>query len=127
MGGLICMASTRLNKIHGVTITLLTKQVTGTDGFRHEIIEEVEEDVDDVLFYPSSAEDVTSSTDLWGKKAAYTLAIPKGDTHNWKDAKVVLPLPTGAETFRTFGEPMSGIEANLPGRWNTKVWVERYE
>ena len=61
---------------------------------------------------------------LFGKKVAYMLAVPKGDTHNWVNAKVTLPSPFEGE-YRTIGYPTVGIESNIPLKWNKKVRIER--
>ena len=58
-----------------------------------------------------------------GRKAVYTLAIPKGDTHEWEDQKVIF---FGKE-WRVFGAELEGIEDLIPLDWNKKVYVERYE
>lgn len=49
----------------------------------------------------------------------FTLAIPKGDTHNWLDAKVEF----FGRTFRTVGYPKEGIDELLPLAWNKQVSV----
>lgn len=109
--------------IHGMTVTLINLVQTGTDAFNAPIYEEVQTPVDDVLVAPSSNDDIINSVNLYGKKAIYTIAIPKGDTHQWQDQKVRF---FNAE-WRVFGLPIEGIEANIPLRWNTKWMVERYE
>lgn len=112
-----------MGRIKGISVTLITEEITGTDPFGNPIATPVEEEVDNVLVAPASADDIVSSTNLFGKKAVYTLAIPKSDTHNWKDAKVRF----FNQTFRVFGEPLKGIDSMIPLDWNTKVMVEVYE
>ena len=70
-----------------------------------------------------SAEDVCERDQPISKRIAYTLAIPKGDTHVWEDTEVEF----FGRKFRTIGLPTEGIEENLPLSWNKKVKVERYE
>ena len=113
--------------IKGVTVTIIQRVKTGTDAFNAPIYNTVTDTVSNVLYSPTDPADNISELQLYGKQSVYTLAIPKGDTHNWKDAIVEIPLVTGSERFRVFGEPISGIEANIPLGWNTKVKVERYE
>ena len=69
-----------------------------------------------------SSDDVISELNLSGKRIAYVLAIPKGDTHTWEDTEVEF----WGMTFKTVGIPTQGIEENLPLSWNKKVKVERY-
>lgn len=110
-------------KINGITVTLYNKTVDSTDGFGDPIYTETGVSVYDVLVYPSSAQEILEMTNLYGKKAVYTLAIPKGDTNTWEDKRVSF----FGEDWHTFGIPTEGIEANIPLRWNKKVMVERYE
>ena len=78
-----------MGRIKGITITLIETVKKGRDDFGHPIFEEVETLVDNVLISPSSTEDITSQMNLTGRKAEYTLAIPKGDLHDWEDKEVL--------------------------------------
>lgn len=109
--------------IRTIIVTLITKKQTGKDPFGMPVTEEIREEISGVLVTPASSDDVVSSVQLYGKKAVYNLAIPKGDTHDWKDAEVEF----FGQTWRTFGFPTEGIEANIPLKWNRKVMVEAYE
>lgn len=110
-------------RIQGVTIQLYEKTESGKDAFNRPIYTETIADVDNVLIGEPSTEDIVDTLNLTGKRLAYTLAIPKGDTHTWTDRKVGF----FGEVFRTIGNPTQGIEANIPLLWNKKVKVERYE
>lgn len=112
-----------MSRIKGITVTLYEETQSGTDGFGRPIYTETAVAVDNVLVAPASTSETLDTVNLTGKKAVYTLGIPKGDTHNWKDKKVEF----FGETFRTFGEPLKGIEEMIPLEWNTKIQVERYE
>lgn len=109
--------------MRGVTITLYDKVQTGVDGFGRPVYEDIAVTVDNVLIGEPSSEDVIDTLNLTGKHLAYTLAIPKGDTHTWTDRKVEF----FGEVFRTIGEPTQGIDHLIPLSWNKKVKVERYE
>ena len=109
--------------IHGITIKLYEQTQTGTDAFNRPTYTETAVDVDDVLIGEPSSQDVVDEVNLSGRKLAYTLAIPKGDTHTWEGKKVEF----FGDTFRVIGKPTQGIEDNIPLRWNKKVKVERYE
>lgn len=112
----------RLN-IKGIPVKLSVKTQTGIDGFNRPIYETSQEVVENVLAGEPSAEDVVNEINLSGKRIAYTLAIPKGDTHVWEDTEVEF----FGRKFRTIGLPTEGIEENLPLSWNKKVKVECYE
>ena len=107
----------------GESIVLYNKVQVGADDFGRPIYEETAETVDNVLIGEPTTEDVINELNLTGKHLAYTLAIPKGDTHEWNDRKVEF----FGEVFRTYGEPTQGIEHLIPLSWNKKAQVERYE
>ncbi|WP_290457632.1 hypothetical protein [Faecalibaculum rodentium] len=108
--------------IKGIAVTLYNKVQTGTDDFGQPIWDEIPEVVEDILVAPSTPDDIVTSTDLAGKKAVYTMAIPKDDTHVWENRKIEFL----GQTFHSFGFSILGIKANIPLRWNRKVMVERY-
>lgn len=112
-----------MGRLRGISIILYTKNKVGEDEFGDPVYEELPEVVNDVLVGEPEGSDVTDTLNLTGKRLAYTLAIPKGDTHEWRDRKVEF----FGRKFRTFGEPVEGIEGMIPLRWNKKVKVERYE
>lgn len=113
-------------KINGITITLIVREQTGVDDTDRPIYSESEVSVEDVLVSEPSTEDVTNELNLSGKKVAYTLSIPKGDSNSWIDTDVILPAPFEGR-YRTIGYPTAWIEENVPLRWNKKVRLERYE
>jgi hypothetical protein len=108
--------------IKGTTVILYDRIETGEDEFHRKTYDETPIEVDNVLIAPSSATDVINETNLEGKKAVYTLAIPKGDEHVWEDRKVEF----FGETWHTFGIPLKGMDELIPLGWNMKVMVERY-
>ena len=110
----------------GITVTLTKKTVSGADGFGRPTYTTETVSVDDVLVGEPTTDDITNDLAMYGKKVAYTLAIPKGDDNTWEDTTVTLPEPF-AGTYHTIGYPTAGIEANIPLRWNKKVHLERVQ
>ena len=110
-------------KLKGITIILVEKTEEGRDPFGHPIVEDKEIEIENVLIQPTASDDIVNQMNLTGKKAVYTLAIPKGDTHDWEDKEVKF----FGKRWRTFGIPLEGIEQLIPLDWNKKVMVERYE
>lgn len=106
----------------GKTVILYNKVQTGVDKFNKPVYVEIPEEVEDVLIGLPESTDVTSETTLEGKKAAYVLGIPKGDTHTWENRTVEF----FGKKFKTYGFVIEGIEENVPTRWHKKVMVERY-
>lgn len=109
--------------MRGITVTLYEWTQSGKDTLGNPIYTETAVEVDDVLVGEPTTEEVTSSISLYGKKAAYTLAIPKGDTHSWENARVDF----FGQSFRVFGHVTQGIEPMIPLRWNKKVHVAIYD
>lgn len=109
--------------MRGITVTLWQRFQTGEDPFGEPVYTEVPIAVENVLVTPASSTDIVEQLQLYGKHAVYTLGIPKGDAHDWRDKKVSF----FGQDFRTFGPPTKGIDTLIPLQWNTKVMVERYE
>lgn len=107
----------------GITVILYEETQTGEDSFHSAVYSETPVEVHDVLAAPASSSEVVDSVNMYGKKAVYTLAIPKGDTHDWENKKIEF----FGRVWKSFGIPTEGIDANIPLRWNKKVMVERYE
>lgn len=114
--------------MRGITVTLYELTQTGEDPFGAPIYTETGIQVDDVLVGQPDTDDLTNSVQMYGKTIKYMLGIPKGDTNDWKDKKVSWTDAYGTiHTVRTFGFPITGIEANIPTRWHMKVRCEDYE
>lgn len=109
--------------MHGIDITLHVKRQTGTDDFGAPIYEESTEIISNVLVGEPQGEEIVNDIQLHGKRLAYTLAIPKGDNHDWHDVTVEF----FGEKFRSYGDVTQGIDHLIPLTWNKKVKVERIE
>lgn len=110
-------------RIKGIAITLIDKVQSGKDPFGNPIYSEIEKAIDNVLITPTSTDDITNNLELEGKKAVYTLAIPKGDTNVWENKEVRF----FGQRWRVFGKVIQGIDHLIPLDWNKKVMVEVYE
>ena len=110
-------------ELRGITVTLVEKTKTGEDALGAPIYTEAETEVGNVLVSPTSTDDAATAQNLTGKKAAYTLAIPKGDTHEWEDRDVIF----FGRRWHTIGITLQGIEDLVPLSWHKKVMVEYYE
>lgn len=106
----------------GMTIYLLKETITDYDPFGAPIVTTERIEVDDCLVGTPSTDDINDALNLYGKKVAYVIGIPKGDTNVWTDAKVEV----FGETFHVIGYPMTGIQDNIPLRWGKNIKVERY-
>lgn len=106
--------------IRGETITLITLTQNGTDAFNAPIMAETKTPVYNVLIAPSSEQEILDTINLYGKRSVYTLGIPKGDTHEWENTIVEF----WGKRWRTIGEPIRGMDHQIPLQWNTKVRVE---
>lgn len=108
--------------IKGETVILIEKNQSGADAFGAPIFTENEITVNNVLIGNPSEDAVINDMQLYGKRLLFVLGIPKGDEHNWQDTIVVIR----GERFRTYGFPLTQTAANVPGKWNTQVKVEKY-
>lgn len=109
--------------IKGETVVLVNRVETGHDPFGAPTFTEELIEIKNVIVGNPSTDDQVAELNLTGKKIAFVLGIPKGDQNDWKD-KIVL---IRGERYRTYGFPLTQTEANVPGKWNTQVKVERYE
>lgn len=109
--------------LKGITVTLINKKEVGKDPIGAPVYEDVEIEVDNVLVSPTNTDDIVNQLNIDGKKAVYTLAIPKGDTNIWENQEVRF----FDKRWRVFSAELQGIEEMIPLDWNKKVMVERYE
>ena len=109
--------------IHGMTVTLWNKTQTGSNAFGEPVYTWSSKEVENVLVSTPSAQEVTDTLNLTGRKIEYILGIPKGNTDEWENQIVEF----FGHKFLSFGIPEQGIEANVPLAWHKKVRVERYE
>lgn len=116
-------------RLSGISVILYEKIQIGVDKIGNPIYEENPVEVENVLVGEPSSDDIISSTQLYGKTIRYMLGIPKGDTHDWTNCKVSWTDAYGiTHTVKTFGYPITGIEANFPVQlpWHMKVRCEKF-
>lgn len=116
-------------RISGISVILFEEIQIGEDDFGAPIYEENPVEVENVLVAEPTSDDITASTQLYGKVIRYILGIPKGDTHDWTNKKVSWTDAYGVtHTVKTFGFPITGIEENIPSQlpWHMKVRCEEY-
>lgn len=109
--------------LKGIDVTLYEKTQSGTDEADAPVYTETPVTVHNVLVGEPSAEEITTELQLTGRRLAYTLAITKGDAHDWNDVQVAF----FGQHFRTCGGVVQGIERMIPLCWNKKVQVVRDE
>lgn len=109
----------------GITVTLYERMQSDSDAFNRPEYTEIPVEVSNVLVAPATeaGQELLDVLNLTGRKAVYTLAIPKGDTHSWEGCRVDF----FGERWRVIGLPTEGIEDLIPLAWNRKVQVERIE
>lgn len=111
----------------GLTVTLYEETITGENAFGEPITTTTSVDVANVLIGEPNTDDITAASMLYGKVIRYVLGIPKGDAHNWMDRRVSWVDAYGiTHDCKTFGLPVTGVEANIPGPWHMKVRCEDY-
>lgn len=110
-------------QIRGKTVLLHEQTVTGKDPFGKNITSESLVEVENVLLEPADYSAIVDELNITGKRLAFILHIPKGDTHNWEDTKVDFY----GKTFKTFGPVMEYQEELTPLDWNKRVKVEKFD
>ncbi len=104
----------------GIDIVLYERTETGLDAFNCPGYTETPVTVENVLVGLPTANEQVDAMDLYGKKAVYTLGLPKGDTHKWEAGQHVEFF---GGTYEIFGDVIQGIEALVPTLWHKKVMV----
>ena len=112
-----------MGKIVGIDVTLHQKTIGGYNAFNEPVYVDSTVTVKNVLVAPTTSDDVIDQHSLEGRKEVYTLAIPKGDTHDWENQVIEF----WGKRYKSFGMSLEGIEENIPLSWNKKVTVERIE
>ena len=107
--------------MRGIDIVLCKQVLSGYDPFNKPVYVENRETVENVLVSPTEASEILDTLNLTGRKAVYTMAIPKGDCNEWEEQIVEF----FGERWKVIGIPTEGIETLIPLDWNKKVKVER--
>lgn len=108
--------------IKGIPVTLFERADTGqVDAFNRPIVSTVQTVVDNVLVAPMTESEILDVMNLTGRRAVYQLALPKGDSHQWTDARVDF----FGSSWHVIGDVLEGQEELIPLSWNKKIRVER--
>lgn len=105
-----------------MTVQLAVKTEGAPDPFGMPTETEQLIDVPGCLVGQPSTDDIAQTMEMYGKKIAYVVGVPKGDANSWVDTDVII----WGERFRTIGYPETGIQGNIPLKWGQNVKVERY-
>ena len=105
-----------------MTVQLAVKTAGVPDPFGMPTETEELIDIPGCLVGQPSTDDITQTMEMYGKKIAYVVGVPKGDVNSWVDTDVII----WGERFRTIGYPETGIQGNIPLKWGQNVKVERY-
>ena len=107
--------------IKTMTVQLVKKTQIGTDPFGAPIETEEFVDIPGCLVGQPSSSDITQALEMYGKRIAFVVGVPKGDENEWVDTDVII----WGERYRTIGYPETGIQGNIPLYWGKNVKVER--
>ena len=109
--------------IKGIPVTLYVRKKCGVDAMNAPVYTETPVTVENVLVTPLPADVIRSEIQLSGRRVVYELSIPKADYHDWADCRVDF----FGQSWHVCGAPQTWIPDLVPGDWNTKWKVERYE
>lgn len=108
--------------IKGIPVTLFERAATGeVDAFNRPVVSTVQTTVENVLVAPMTETEILDVMNLTGRRAVYQLALPKGDNHDWTDARVDF----FGSSWHVIGDVLEGQEEMIPLSWNKKIRVER--
>ena len=105
-----------------MTVQLAVKTEGTPDPFGMPTETEQLIDVPGCLVGQPSTDDIAQTMEMYGKRIAYVVGVPKSDVNSWVDTDVII----WGERFRTIGYPETGIQGNIPLKWGQNVKVERY-
>lgn len=106
-------------RLHGITVTLITRTAE-LDEHNHPTWVEHREEVANVIVGEPVQAEQEPELEVKKGRAAYTLGIPKGDTHDWEDVIVEF----WGKRWRQYGRIIQSIEDLVPLDWNKKITVE---
>lgn len=110
--------------IHGIPVTLYETTATGTNALNETVYTTQPTTVYNVVVGKPTEQEILDTLNLTGRKATFTFCIPKGDTHDWCNARVDFVLNGVTRRCRTIGEPIEYIEDMVPLSWNKTVRCE---
>lgn len=112
--------------MRGMTVTLFAEEIIGYDEIGEPLVHQKPITVEDVLIGEPSTDEITESVNLYGKRISFMLGIPKKDANDWTNKDVQWTDAYGRTiNARTFGYPITGVAANIPGKWHMKVRCEQ--
>lgn len=103
----------------GEGVTVLYPKEGALDEMGEPVITWESENVENVLFAPSSASDLEVKRPD-GTRESVIFHFPKTYKRNLRGCKIIYK----GETFRVKGEPYPYMEENTPGAWNYAVSAE---
>lgn len=112
-----------MTRIKGTTVYLIDKVPSGKDPFGGVVYQKQKVAIHNVLIAPISTEEMLNDYTINGYKATYQLAIPKGDTHDWRGREVEF----FNRKWRVVGDVLEGIESLIPLDWNRRIKVEQQQ
>lgn len=107
------------------SVVLHTLTESTEDDFGRTAYTETDVDVNGVIVGSPESSDVESAIEVYGKRIAYVIGIPKGDTNTWEDCDVTIR----GRKFHTIGIPVQYTAGAMPDWWpcDKKIGVEAYE
>ena len=109
--------------LNQTTIQIKTRTQTGVDAFNRPTYTDAWEDVAGCVVGSPSSEDVENELNLSGKRIAYEIFLPNGDTHTWNGTSVMI----GSREYRVIGDARESFVSFPHIPCNKLISVEAYE
>lgn len=107
---------------YAIPVTLYEKVQDGTDDFGVPTYAENAVVIDKCLVAMGQHNQLMDNNTIQVALDTFTIAIPKGDTHDWRNSIVEFSL--GGIEFRckTNSDYLLGVEEAMPLMWHKQIW-----
>lgn len=112
--------------LKGTDILYMKKTQIAVNEFHEPVYDVTFATIHNVLVAPVESlanSEIPEVDNLTRRKEVITLAIPKGDDHDWEDCEIVW----NNTKYRTVGKPVRGQEEMIPLDWHLKVKAQSCE
>lgn len=105
-----------------ISVKLFEKVLEGYDGFGVPTYTEQAVIIDKCLVAIGSHNPLANNNTTQVALDTFTIAIPKGDNHDWRNSIVEFNLGGVDFKCKTYGDYLLGYEDAMPLMWHKQIW-----
>lgn len=105
-----------------ISVKLHEKVLDGADGFGVPTYTTHTEVINQCLVAIGQHGQLTNNNTIQVALDTFTIAIPKGDTHEWRNSIVEFNLGGVDYRCKTNGDYLLGYEDAMPLMWHKQIW-----